>query len=81
MVGGGLIGVEAVEALVQCGCRVTLVEMLPQILRVLDWEMARLVERHMEAHGVKAMTKTQVSALRGGGQGYRRYDQPRTIAG
>ncbi len=65
MVGGGLIGVETVEALVHCGCRVTVVEMLPQILRMLDWEMARLVERHMEAHGVKVMTDTRVTAFEG----------------
>jgi NADPH-dependent 2,4-dienoyl-CoA reductase/sulfur reductase-like enzyme/rhodanese-related sulfurtransferase len=68
VVGGGLIGVETVEALVQCGCRVTVVEMLPQILRMLDWEMARLVERHMESHGVKVMTNNQVTAFEGEGR-------------
>jgi NADPH-dependent 2,4-dienoyl-CoA reductase/sulfur reductase-like enzyme/rhodanese-related sulfurtransferase len=68
MVGGGLIGAEAVEALVQCGCRVTVVEMMPQILRMLDWEMARLVERHMESHGVKVMTNTQVTSFEGEGR-------------
>jgi NADPH-dependent 2,4-dienoyl-CoA reductase/sulfur reductase-like enzyme/rhodanese-related sulfurtransferase len=68
MVGGGLIGVETVEALVQCGCRVTVVEMMPQILRMLDWEMARLVERHMESHGVKVMTNTQVTSFEGEGR-------------
>ena len=68
MIGGGLIGVETTEALVQCGCRVTLVEMLPQILRVLDWEMARLVEKHMESHGVKVLTNTQVTAFEGEGR-------------
>ena len=68
MIGGGLIGVETVEALVQCGCQVTVVEMLPQILRMLDREMARLAERHMESHGVKVMTNTQVIAFEGEGQ-------------
>ena len=68
MVGGGLIGVEAVEAMVQCGCRVTVVEMMPQILRMLDWEMAGLVERHMESHGVKVMTNTQVTSFEGEGR-------------
>ena len=43
MIGGGLMGVETTEALVQSGCRVTLVEMLPQVLRVLVWEPAWLV--------------------------------------
>jgi NADPH-dependent 2,4-dienoyl-CoA reductase/sulfur reductase-like enzyme/rhodanese-related sulfurtransferase len=65
VVGGGLIGVETTEALVQKGCRVTVVEMLPQILGMLDWEMAKLVEQHMESHGVKVLTGTQVKAFEG----------------
>ncbi len=65
IVGGGLIGVEVTEALVKRGCRVTIVEMLPQILRILDKEMARLVEKHMESHGVKVLTNTKVEAIEG----------------
>jgi NADPH-dependent 2,4-dienoyl-CoA reductase/sulfur reductase-like enzyme/rhodanese-related sulfurtransferase len=67
IVGGGLIGVEATEALVQRGCRVTVVEMLPQILRILDPDMARLVEQHMESHGVRVLTGTKVEAIEGDG--------------
>ena len=65
MVGGGLIGVEAVEALCDRKCRVTMVEMMPQILRMLDGEMARLVQQHMEARGVKVLTDTQVTGFEG----------------
>jgi len=65
IVGGGLIGVEATEALAECGCRVTVVEMLPQILSILDWEMAKLVERHLESHGVRVLTGTTVTAFEG----------------
>lgn len=68
VVGGGLIGVEATEALVQSGCRVTIVEMLPQILSMLDLEIARLVERHMESHGVKVLTGTKVQSFEGQGR-------------
>jgi len=68
IVGGGLIGVEATEAIAEHGCRVTIVEMLPQILTILDWEMARLVEQHLETHAVKVLTGTQVTALEGDGQ-------------
>jgi len=68
MVGGGLIGVETVEALVECGCRVTVVEMMPHILRMMDWEMARLVERHMESKGVRILTNTQVTGFEGEGK-------------
>ena len=65
IVGGGLIGVEITEALAQRGCRVTIVEMMPQILRILDPDMARLVEQHMESHGVKVLTGTRVEAIEG----------------
>jgi len=65
IIGGGLIGVEVTEALAEKGCRVTIVEMLPQILRMLDWEMARLVAQHMESHGVKVLTDTKVERLEG----------------
>jgi len=65
VVGGGLIGVEVTEALVAKGCRVTVVEMLPQILVMLDWEMAKLVEQHMESHGVKVLTNTKVTEIEG----------------
>jgi NADPH-dependent 2,4-dienoyl-CoA reductase/sulfur reductase-like enzyme/rhodanese-related sulfurtransferase len=68
IVGGGLIGVEATEALVEKGCRVTVVEMLPQILSMLDWEIAKLVEHHMESHGVKVLTGTKVEAFEGSGR-------------
>ena len=68
VVGGGLIGVETTEALAEHGCRVTIVEMLPQILRILDWEMARLVERHMESRGVKVLTGNKVASFEGNGR-------------
>ena len=68
IVGGGLIGVEATEALAERGCRVTVVEMLPQILGMLDWEIAKLVEQHMESHGVKVLTGTKVESFEGNGK-------------
>ena len=68
IVGGGLIGVEATEALVERGCRVTMVEMLPQILNMLDWEIAKLVEQHMQSHGVKVLTGTKVESFQGEGK-------------
>ncbi len=65
IVGGGLIGVEMAEALTQTGCRVTIVELLPQILTMLDPEMAILVEKHFEAKGVKISTTTKVLSFDG----------------
>lgn len=65
IIGGGLIGVEITEALVQRGCRVTIVEMMPQILRILDPDMVRLVEKHMESHGVRVLTNTKLERIEG----------------
>jgi len=65
IVGGGLIGVEMAEALTQCGCRVTIVEMLPHILPMLDPEMVVLVEKYFESKGVKILTDTKVQGFEG----------------
>jgi NADPH-dependent 2,4-dienoyl-CoA reductase/sulfur reductase-like enzyme/rhodanese-related sulfurtransferase len=65
IVGGGLIGVEMAEALVVKGCRVTMVELLPQIMTILDPEMAVLLTQHMESKGVKVMTNTKVLGFDG----------------
>ncbi|MDD2511864.1 MAG: FAD-dependent oxidoreductase [Proteiniphilum sp.] len=48
VIGGGLIGIETVEALHLAGIDITLVELLPQLLTFLDKQMARLVERYVQ---------------------------------
>ncbi|HJO94053.1 MAG TPA: FAD-dependent oxidoreductase [Victivallales bacterium] len=63
IVGGGLIGVESTEALIARGCRVTIVEQQPQILTLLDKEIAKLVENHMEENCVKILTNTEVKSF------------------
>lgn len=68
IVGGGILGVEITETLVECGCRVTIVEKRPQILRLLDWEMAALVERHLESKGVRVLSGTRVLGFEGDGR-------------
>ncbi len=52
VVGGGFIGLEVAEQFLQRGLHVTLVEMQPQVLPLLDPEMAELLHREIEAHGV-----------------------------
>lgn len=46
IIGGGLIGIETSEALQLEGIEVTIIELLPQILMFLDWELAKIVENH-----------------------------------
>ncbi|UMZ74336.1 FAD-dependent oxidoreductase [Natranaerofaba carboxydovora] len=53
VVGGGFIGIEIAENLKEKGLDVYLVEMLPQVLPNLDFEMASIVEEHLEEKGIK----------------------------
>jgi NADPH-dependent 2,4-dienoyl-CoA reductase/sulfur reductase-like enzyme/rhodanese-related sulfurtransferase len=53
VIGGGFIGLETAENLRHRGFEVTVLEMLDQVLAPLDAEYARLVEAHLESHGVK----------------------------
>ena len=53
VIGGGFIGLETAENLIHLGFKVTLVEMLDQVLAPLDREFARLVEEHVKHHGLR----------------------------
>jgi NADPH-dependent 2,4-dienoyl-CoA reductase/sulfur reductase-like enzyme/rhodanese-related sulfurtransferase len=64
VVGGGFIGLEMVENLVKRGLNVTLIEKLNQVMPPLDTEMARIVKRYMEKHGVKVELNDGVSGFR-----------------
>ena len=41
VIGGGLIGIETCEALQLAGIEITVIELLPQLLTFLDWELAK----------------------------------------
>ena len=65
VVGGGLIGVEACEALHRAGMEVAVVEALDQVLTFLDRDLAMLVENHMRAKGVRVETGKRVAEFLG----------------
>lgn len=65
IIGGGLIGIEMTEALAKKGCRVTIIEKLPQLLPMLDWELAHQVEQYLEGRGIKVKTRAAVTAISG----------------
>jgi NADPH-dependent 2,4-dienoyl-CoA reductase/sulfur reductase-like enzyme/rhodanese-related sulfurtransferase len=52
VVGGGFIGVEMAENLVERGIKVTIVEKMPQVLAPLDFEMAQMVHQELNRNGV-----------------------------
>lgn len=65
IVGGGLIGIETCEALRRAGIDVTIIEMLPQILTFLDWDLAKLMENHIRSHATDVITGNPVTAFLG----------------
>lgn len=70
IVGGGLIGLEMAENLVLRGVRVTVVELLDQILPPLDKDMALLVRNHLTEKGVEVITSDGVKSFEGDGGSY-----------
>ena len=63
VIGGGFIGIEVVENLVELGIETTLVEMLPQILPPLDKEMTQPISELLESHGVKLCLSNGVTEI------------------
>jgi NADPH-dependent 2,4-dienoyl-CoA reductase/sulfur reductase-like enzyme/rhodanese-related sulfurtransferase len=65
VVGGGFIGLEMAENLVERGVKTTIIEMLDQVMPPLDWEMASIIHDHLNEknvgleleNGVKAFSK------------------------
>lgn len=64
IIGGGFIGLEMVENLVERGLNVTLLEKLNQVMPPLDTEMARLVERYLAKHKVNVELSNGVAGFR-----------------
>jgi NADPH-dependent 2,4-dienoyl-CoA reductase/sulfur reductase-like enzyme/rhodanese-related sulfurtransferase len=65
VVGGGLIGIETCEALHLAGIDITVVELLPQILTFLDWELARILENYLKSQGAEVITGSGVAEFIG----------------
>jgi NADPH-dependent 2,4-dienoyl-CoA reductase/sulfur reductase-like enzyme/rhodanese-related sulfurtransferase len=67
LVGAGFIGLEVAEALINRGLDVTMVEMANQIMPgILDEDIARFAQIHMEDNDVELVLGETVTALEGG---------------
>lgn len=67
IMGAGLIGLELGVGLIERGLQVTVVEMLPQILpQLLDMDMAKIVQEHLESKGMKILLNKTVEEILGG---------------
>jgi len=70
VMGSGLIGIETADALASPRLKVTLCETELQVLpKLLDSDMAKLVERQMMASGVDIQLSCRVKALEGDAEG------------
>lgn len=65
IVGGGLVGIETCEALQLAGLDITVIELLPQLLTFLDWELAKLVENHVRSNNANVITDNGVAQFLG----------------
>ncbi|MCU0849467.1 MAG: FAD-dependent oxidoreductase [Spirochaetes bacterium] len=65
IIGGGLIGIETCEALQLAGIEITVIEMLPQLLTFLDWELAKLVENHVRSKKANVITDNGIAEFLG----------------
>ncbi|TLS38761.1 CoA-disulfide reductase [Pseudalkalibacillus caeni] len=68
VIGGGFIGLEMAENLIDRGVDVTLVEMSNQVLGPLDFEMAAAVQEHLVQKGVKVILNDGVSSFENQGK-------------
>lgn len=63
VIGGGFIGLEMAENLVDRGVHVTLVEMANQVMAPLDFEMATIVHKHLIEKGVSLILEDGVKSF------------------
>lgn len=63
VIGGGFIGVEMAENLIEKGLSVTLIDMADQVLAPVDFEMAQIVHEELTRHGVRLVLKDGVHSF------------------
>jgi CoA-disulfide reductase len=63
VIGGGFIGIEMAENLVDRGIQVTLIEMANQIMAPIDFEMASILHTHLKEKGVHLILENGVQSF------------------
>ncbi|OQX59777.1 MAG: pyridine nucleotide-disulfide oxidoreductase, partial [Helicobacteraceae bacterium 4484_230] len=62
VVGGGFIGIEAVENLIEAGYNVTLVQSPEQVLKQFDFDLAQIMHKELIDNGVELILGDRVEA-------------------
>ena len=63
VVGGGFIGIEVAENLVDAGHKVSLIEALPQVLNQFDYDMVQILHKELMDQGVDLHVGDRVAAF------------------
>ena len=63
VIGGGVIGLELGSVYRRYGSKVTVVEMQPRLLPLMDGELTALAEAKLKAEGMEILTSTQVVSV------------------
>jgi NADPH-dependent 2,4-dienoyl-CoA reductase/sulfur reductase-like enzyme/rhodanese-related sulfurtransferase len=63
VVGGGFIGLEVAENLVEKGLNVTVIELGNQVMAPVDYEFAKMVQHHATAKNLNILVNTGVEAF------------------
>jgi dihydrolipoamide dehydrogenase len=66
IVGGGVIGLEFATIFSNLGSKVTIVELLPRVLAMMDEDISAEITRIMQGNGVKILTNHKVTELQNG---------------
>jgi NADPH-dependent 2,4-dienoyl-CoA reductase/sulfur reductase-like enzyme len=69
IVGGGYIGIEMAEALLDRDMDVTLIDMAPQVMAAMDEDMAELILEFMKKEGIKVFLEEKLSRFEKGAEG------------
>lgn len=64
IIGGGVIGCEFASLYASLGCRVSIVEMMPSLISVMDRDIVAVLQTELIQSGVQILTGTKVEAIR-----------------
>lgn len=67
IVGGGFIGIEMAENLAHRGVKITILEMLDQVMAPMDFEMASIIHAHLKEKGVRLELENGVKGFKQNG--------------
>ena len=69
IIGGGVIGLEFAQIMHRMGSKVTIVEMMPQVLPTEDTEIANMLMDILKKEGMEIFTDVSVTSISGSQQG------------